>query len=352
MQTDMHFYGTYALARAAGLTRRAAGTIANCSEYVDDAVLDRDIQFADGRAILPEMTAHRMIDYRNASADDQRRVWLPFHFLPGGEGEGFAAKLVCRKNSRVAKAMARRNLDVAVSAPYGLHLMGITAHVYGDTFAHYGFIGASHPLNGIDAASIALTVRDRDILDYVTGKAEAMRNRILAAALSLVFPLGHGAAATYPDRPYLTWQYRRLADGVLVRRDNPRDFLQGCQVLHGLFTRFAAGAPRHGDPDAARSWARLRPVIRRILAVEGNKARRIKAWKGAMENGALFGRAERPPRYRGTAWSEALHDWRRNPDRAPARLLSSDVHRFFRAARTHRNMVLTDLLPEFGLMAA
>jgi len=181
---------------------------------------------------------------------------------------------------------------------------------------------------------------------------KAMRNRILAAALSHVFPLGHGAAATYPDRPYLTWQYRRLADGVLVRRDNARDFLAACRALHGLFIRFVEAAPRHGDPAAGRSWTELRPAIRAILAVEGDKARRIEAWTAAMENGALFGRAERRPRYQGAAWSEALHAWHRDPDMAPTNLLSSDPHRFFRAARGHRTMVLTDLLPEFGVMAA
>lgn len=37
MQTDMHYYGTYFLARAAGLNATAALSIAIAAEYVDDS---------------------------------------------------------------------------------------------------------------------------------------------------------------------------------------------------------------------------------------------------------------------------------------------------------------------------
>ena len=40
MQIDMHFYGVYAMARAAGLDPVTAETIANASQFVDDAVDD------------------------------------------------------------------------------------------------------------------------------------------------------------------------------------------------------------------------------------------------------------------------------------------------------------------------
>ena len=37
MQSDFHFCGTYALARAAGISRDAATVIARSAQYVDDA---------------------------------------------------------------------------------------------------------------------------------------------------------------------------------------------------------------------------------------------------------------------------------------------------------------------------
>ena len=37
MQIDMHFYGVYAMARAAGLDPKTARIIAHASQFVDDA---------------------------------------------------------------------------------------------------------------------------------------------------------------------------------------------------------------------------------------------------------------------------------------------------------------------------
>jgi hypothetical protein len=36
MQVDMHYYGTYAMARPAGLTPEASKTIATAAQFVDD----------------------------------------------------------------------------------------------------------------------------------------------------------------------------------------------------------------------------------------------------------------------------------------------------------------------------
>lgn len=38
MQLDMHFYGTYAMARAAGLNVKTCTTIATAAQFVDDNV--------------------------------------------------------------------------------------------------------------------------------------------------------------------------------------------------------------------------------------------------------------------------------------------------------------------------
>ena len=40
MQKDMHFYGVYAMARAAGIKPDSAYTIAYASQFVDDALED------------------------------------------------------------------------------------------------------------------------------------------------------------------------------------------------------------------------------------------------------------------------------------------------------------------------
>ncbi len=222
MQADMHYYGVYALARAAGLKRKSATVIASASEYVDDAILDESLHLDDGRSMLAEMTAHKTIDYHNADASDQRMVWLPFHFLPGGQGNSIAEKLICRKDSKIAREVVIRNLEQAGKVKYGPHLIGVTAHVYADTFAHYGFIGANHKLNAIRNDSLKVSIDDETVLEYVTSKATKLWDKIKSSGVSHSFPLGHGPALTYPDRPYLNWSYIRDVDGVKVERQNSK----------------------------------------------------------------------------------------------------------------------------------
>ncbi|MBE9542754.1 MAG: hypothetical protein IMF01_10590, partial [Proteobacteria bacterium] len=65
MQKDMHFYGVYALARAAGIKDETARTIAYASQFVDDAIDDESIVIEDKNGVLPIMTAHKAIDYQN-----------------------------------------------------------------------------------------------------------------------------------------------------------------------------------------------------------------------------------------------------------------------------------------------
>src|SRR5689334_15953454 len=84
MQRDMHYYGCFFLARAAGFATAEAVTIATASQYVDDNVKPDMHVFADGGAFEFVPTAHHPVSRANLDHDDQRRIWVPFHFLPGG----------------------------------------------------------------------------------------------------------------------------------------------------------------------------------------------------------------------------------------------------------------------------
>ena len=47
MQIHMHYYGTYAMARAAGITRNAVKIIATAAQFVDDNAAKNSIKFRD-----------------------------------------------------------------------------------------------------------------------------------------------------------------------------------------------------------------------------------------------------------------------------------------------------------------
>ncbi len=350
MKKDMHYFGVYALARAAGMRVGAAEIVATASEYVDGAIWDKDVFLADGRSILAEMTAHKMLDFKNADREDQRRVWLPFHFLPGAEGKTPTDKLLCRKNSRLAKTMVKRNTAVAAEAPYGLHLMGITAHVYADTFAHYGFMGANHSYNAIKAGSIDLQVSDDGIFDYIQKKAKGFINKLVSYGLSQAFPLGHAAATTYPDRPYLRWSYVRASDGKKIERENPKDYLAGCKAMHEMFQAYLDKAPRQGAGGVGRKWKDIRKSVKKIIELEGDKQARVRAWKAAMRDNRLFGGSTRVPQYKGPKWSASIDDL--DPEKIPKDMDKLPVYRFYQAARIHRAHVLSNLLPPNDVIAA
>src|SRR5437763_16377081 len=124
MQTDMHYYGIYVMARCAGLREDIARAIATAAEYVDDSDRMR-VKLTDGEVVESEPTAHHPKNGKNLDPIDQRRTWIPFHFIPGNEGQTAAEKLVCRTDSDIAREMLDHNLGL-VMEPYGILLMGIT----------------------------------------------------------------------------------------------------------------------------------------------------------------------------------------------------------------------------------
>ncbi|MFN2353100.1 MAG: DUF6765 family protein [Desulfopila sp.] len=98
------------------------------------------MEFRDGARLDSEATAHHAFNIKNIDLEDQRKIWVPFHFLPGNEGSSYTERLLCRKGSRFAQEMLEYVLTLS-HKHYSPVLVGIAAHVYADTFAHYGFSG-------------------------------------------------------------------------------------------------------------------------------------------------------------------------------------------------------------------
>ena len=374
MQIDMHYYGVYAMARAAGLTREASGRIATASELVDDNAEEEHVEFGDGGRLDLMPTAHHTTDTANLNEEMQRKVWVPFHFIPGNRGRTVAERLVCRKDSTIAREVVEHAVRMANRA-FGPQLIGITAHVYADTFSHYGFSGASCPVNRVN------TAQSGPVEDDEAAASEARRSRAkftaggdkehegggrwwtdirdhlvgdLAEAASGA--LGHAGVATWPDKPFLVWlavfEHEVPAREVRQHRDNPKTFLEGCRALHEMFCKVGREAPHLRERAPAR-FADIEERVKGILAIVGNKGVRSDAWKAAAMAGAFTGDQEEIPPYAGHDWLETLKDWRsrQRTDRAvrSQEVVESDTFRFYQAAAIHRTFVLRDLLPTHGL---
>ena len=376
MQIDMHYYGTYALARAAGLNQNAAKIIATSSQFVDDNIAQDHVSFKDGSRIYKEATAHHPVDIENRDDHDQRQVWVPFHFLPGNTGKTYTERLKCRIDSQVVQKMCDHHLEFSGRA-FGLHLLGIAAHVYADTFSHYGFSGVSSRGNKVDNTSFlfheeiddsseSITMLSPKVRRYVTGKAArffikrgehgGLLNNIMSGLAEVASgALGHGSVATYPDRPYLVWcfNYERpdAVSGVQSIRNNPGTYLEGCRALHNIFKRFAQMRQEIYGSGDGRDFVEIEDRVSEVLHVQADKAGRIAAWKNAASTGMIFGKAnEAIPEYEGEKWNM---DWEGLDGTADYQVaMELPVWRFYQAASLHRIFVLRDLLPEFGLIVS
>ncbi|MCK5312452.1 MAG: hypothetical protein KAJ62_10090 [Desulfobacteraceae bacterium] len=365
MQEDMHYYGTYAMARAAGLAVKYAKVVAYAAQYVDDSTANDSEVHKDGGMFQTTATAHTNSEaIANAAVDhiEQRKVWVPFHFFPGNVGETLSEKLRCVQDSDLAQEMVINHIRHAVSVKdeYGLALMGIMAHVYADTFSHYDFSGVSSRVNKVDGTSFELDVENEETKAYIMGKFSGFLSKYTPTFITKNFrtfasqgasvatgALGHGAVGTYPDRPFLKWRFNFKKDNKdSGLRDNPVSFLEGCEKLYNAFSRYANEAGIVKDPVTFDS---IKEKVKAILGLELAKEERIKAWVKAIGKGELFV----PETNEALFFSK--HDWEQQKEdfedlESADQMREKDVYKFHQAATYHRDYTLKQLLPKHGIV--
>jgi Family of unknown function (DUF6765) len=350
MQYDMHYYGTYAMAAAAGIPKEDAEVIANSAQFVDDQDFERWAIAKSGEGIFGIATAHHPLEAglrvgeRAENKDDSRAVWLPFHFLPGNKGSSFEERLIARKDSAVANAMLDYYLKpetLAAHQSHALHLFGIAAHVYADTFSHYGFSGISSDRNLIKTDSLQPDPSHSEgILQHIKEQADRFWAKVTSAP-----KLGHGAVLTFPDRPYLRWSFE-YQNGEPSKRINAETFVEACEALHRRFTQFA-GVYYGKNALAPVAWQTIQGTVSAIIKKEGAGDERVGFWMDAMSSGALPG-VTRPREYRAEEWSNEISEFESGV--GGQKFISSNPYKFFSAADYHRSYVLKRLLPSLGLM--
>ncbi len=299
MQTDMHFYGTYVLARAAGVPANDAHTIAYAAQFVDDSTKQDSICHPDGGLLYGIASAHhdkQCVINSRVKPEEQRRVWVPFHFIPGGRGETLEERLLCVKDSEIAREMMEHHVEAARTRNFGMELLGIAAHVYMDTFSHYGFSGIGSEYNAVDGDSFELIgVSDPEMKRYVESKRATFIEKYNLRSIAswgiemATGALGHGGVATYPDRPFLHWRVAFVKDrpgnGGVSDRDNPRTYLEGCEKMHGYFSRFAQQHYANSEP---LPFDAIRDRVEEIIRSEGKKDDRIELWRSAIRENSIY----------------------------------------------------------------
>lgn len=349
MQIDFHHAATYVIGRFAGLSPSEARIVAHASQYVDDAVEAGTIVFDNGAMYQRIASAHKMLDYRNFEQLASHLAWLPFHFLPGNGGlpagrepDGpFINKLICRPDSPVARDVLAACIAQR-SAPYGLHRLGITMHVYADTWAHQGFAGLSHEVNHATDLAGPDGQPDRSLMTK-------LENFFIGKAL----PLGHGAVLGQPDRPYLVWSYTNGL-GERIVRENPKDYLAAADAMCRAMQRFVAGRADADVPGMEREdRERLGELI--VGLRNPDAAQRHAQWLTYIKRGVFrFGAEDVDYTEQGPgSWKHAaIGEKDGGAHTYTPQFLASDWKRFHDALQQHRFDVIHNILPSYGICAA
>lgn len=239
MQKDFHYDVIYVLAQWAGFSNTDSYIIAYSSQFVDDAADLNSVNFDNGKRYPLICSAHATSDFaENVDQIADKLAWVPFHFLPGN-GELSAAdggyqddkgKLICCADSSVAREMVRQCLSLT-GAERNLYRLGITLHVYADTWAHQGFSGI------IDDRNRVRNLRTTDNTLSLAGFADKVENVMREAARYL--PLGHAMAVHYPDLPYLGEWYLTYQDerGEVIR-NNSENFVKAANAVYKVLTAY------------------------------------------------------------------------------------------------------------------
>lgn len=248
MQKDFHLGITFVLSRLAGFSNEEANTIASSAQYVDDAVFEGILNFDNDGSYEIMASAHRMLDYRNFKELANRKVWLPFHFIPGNLYDpqelrisNLVQRLVCRPNSPIAHAIVDECLKHK-QKNFHLHLLGIAMHTYADTWAHQGFAGIAHKVNEVNNIynaegsidQVQMNKRKKKLRFMSLKKILVQFVPFLSRLIGEINPIGHGTVLSYPDLPYLVWSYEDWR-GEKIIRNNPKDFLEAsCELFKKL----------------------------------------------------------------------------------------------------------------------
>lgn len=244
MQRDFHYAVIYVLSRVAGFSSEEAAIISYSSQYVDDATNGGFVKFTNHPMYYRIKSAHTMIDSSNLDDLANQNSWMPFHFLPGNQPTNngkldFVSRLICRENSPVAQAMVREAFLHRNDAN-GLHRLGITLHVYADTWAHQGFVGIKHNVNHIrnlyDEDNI------RDFKSLIRAKIDDIKDMLGCEIMDNCLALGHGAALTCPDEPWLKWSYTDYS-GSPIYVDNTERFMRAVDNIYLVLKQYSLGDP-------------------------------------------------------------------------------------------------------------
>ncbi len=358
MNIDFHYGVIYILARTASFDRADAETIAHACEYVDDSTVTGTLDFKSGQSFERFASAHEMLDHKNMIRDSDKRVWAPFHFLPACEGDTFEEKCVCRPDSKTARAIVKEAIRQH-EADNALHRLGVTLHVYVDTWAHQGFTGTISPNNIVHK----LHSENHDpegLLAELRRKVSAAKDLTESELADMVSRLGHGAALHLPDLPWAVWGYIN-GYGKDIERNNLPNFMTAADMAYRAIKGFQSNNDNYPDEEGFPND--VKQALEQLLSENrsDDPQKRLEALMASVAKGDIPRLSEEVPSYvaKGPrSWKFSATGITSHSDDGDAPPVwsqvfeESDYRKFHEAAKDHRAFVTGTLLPKHGVRLA
>jgi len=194
MKKDFHYYCVFTLANLSGYQYEDSQIIAYCSQYVDDSTDSEEIKIGD-YSFDTVRTAH--MGLRAYDWNIQKKVYLPFHFIPPEPFTGKKFSYVTEPDSKFVNMLIKDVLDSLDELR--LFRLGVALHTYADTWAHEHFSGRNDDENDVEDLNIRVKNRWKapDIWESLGDHLEDFSST----------EIGHSQAFNHPDSPNEEWRF-------------------------------------------------------------------------------------------------------------------------------------------------
>jgi hypothetical protein len=227
--------------------------VAYSSQHTDDTKYGHELNFTSGGRYQQTMSAHKYLDFKFFSKKVGYDILLPFHFLPCAEGDEFEDRLICKKNSLIALELLKDTLKT-LDKPFGMYRLGVTLHVYADTWSHHNFVGLLKKQNEISN------------LTYINEDVGLLKNFIAP----LVPPISHGQALEAPDTSYLQWKYSGHKSNEQIENNNTEKFIDAAYHIYSYLTEEVYPVIPNLFPNKPKKWEQIKSKLDRMLSYKGS----------------------------------------------------------------------------------
>jgi len=232
MDIDFHYDTIYVLARWAKFGSYNANLIATASQMVDDnfdsnPFSDEEEEQNIAAGINIRYSCQNI--WNNVTGKGNAEIWVPFHFLPGLEGDNDADKLICKKHSELSRKLEARLRAISLDNGNFPFRLGIGLHVLADTWAHQEFAGINNTINKVQ--DLIFTSQGSLVKKVLSDLGSKKFDLNISKLLTELMPLGHAAAVHCPDIPYLWWETK---ERFLGGRKNWDEFMEACEEIFQL----------------------------------------------------------------------------------------------------------------------